>query len=471
MRRSPCDQLENLEAAGERQRVRDRPVCCVGKCRQRGGARVLDQFAPRQRSVRNAGDGRVAERSRDGGERFARSQASRRVGRSLPGLVLSSRRFAAHPELAHVQARRLSEPLGVFGVECAQLVVARLPEIGGIGHRGEQHGHELASNHAVALRQSELESALDQQLLVDQPLENEASLAVAHGIAPIAGERRERALVVRRPQRRAVDQGDGALGQACAGALPRFRAGQQRACRRGKPDERSDREPRDCTRCGCPPKFPTPHGRTSRCGGSIQAALRGGRGTIRVVARRPHEGVQMQLRALAIVAVLGAFACGGPNEEAPAPETSVPEVVALPERFPSELAALRPLVGQYPRDSDLWNREPLAARLQALLGPRLPDFLRNMEVQGPLLEEQGLLYATGNKQHSGGSDAAALVADLRRDVLWLWLLVDGSASVFIDRDVEVELPADVRIVLENADMDLTGIDDPEDGELEPSIEP
>lgn len=163
-----------------------------------------------------------------------------------------------------------------------------------------------------------------------------------------------------------------------------------------------------------------------------------------------------------VVALVGLFvlACGGPQEDAP-PQTSdssAPEAIRIPEDFPSELAALRPLVGQYPRDIDLWNREPLAARLRTLLGPQLEAFVENTEVQGPLLEEQGLLYATGNKEHSGGNDAAALVADLRRDALWIWLLDDGQAHVFIDRDVEIELPADVRIVLENADMELTPLD-------------
>lgn len=170
----------------------------------------------------------------------------------------------------------------------------------------------------------------------------------------------------------------------------------------------------------------------------------------------------MQRSTLVVLAALAVFACGGPNEEAPPPEPAVPEVVTLPERFPSELAALRPLVGQYPRDIDLWSREPLAARMNALLGPQGEDFRRNMEVQSPLLEEEGLLYATGNKQHSGGSDAAALVADLRRDALWIWLLVGGEAFVFVDRDVEIELPADVRIVLENADMDLAPVDEAEE---------
>jgi hypothetical protein len=187
----------------------------------------------------------------------------------------------------------------------------------------------------------------------------------------------------------------------------------------------------------------------------------------------------MQLRAFAAVlalVALTALACGGEEEPgaaispapAPAAAPAAPTLVTPPESYPSELAALRPLVGRYPREIDLWNREPLAGRLRALLGEKLETFARNTEVQGPLLEEQGILYVTGNRQHSGGSDAAALVVDLRRDAVWVWLLVGGESEAFLDRDVEVELPADVRIVLENA------ADEPEpppgDADLEPDAE-
>lgn len=168
----------------------------------------------------------------------------------------------------------------------------------------------------------------------------------------------------------------------------------------------------------------------------------------------------MQIRALVCLAsfvALAPVACRdgvddaskSAVEEPPAPALSVPA-----ESFSSELEPLRALAGRYPRELELWNREPLAGRLRALLGPRLEDLVRNTEVQGPLLEEQGVLYVTGNKQHSGGSDAAALVVDLRRDALWVWLLVAGTSQVFLDRDVDIELPADVRIVIENADLDF-----------------
>src|SRR5690606_30653114 len=167
------------------------------------------------------------------------------------------------------------------------------------------------------------------------------------------------------------------------------------------------------------------------------------------------EGACMSPRPLtaplaALVAAL-ALACGGGEREptAPAPPPG-PAAVSPPAGYPSPLASLRELVGRHPHDVALWEREPLAGRLRALLGERLPTFIANTEVQSPLLEEDGILYVTGNRPHRGGLDAAALVIDLRRDAVWVWLLVDGESEALLDRDVPVELPVDVRLVLEHA---------------------
>lgn len=181
---------------------------------------------------------------------------------------------------------------------------------------------------------------------------------------------------------------------------------------------------------------------------------------------------------LATLLVAAALACELDGREAaapPAPEEAAPTAPAAvtpPSDYPSPLAPLRALVGQYPRDVDLWSREPLAGRLHALLGERFAAFVTNTEVQSPLLEEDGILYVTGNKQHSGGTDAAALVVDLRRDAVWVWLLVGGESEALLDRDVEVELPADVRIVLENAEPAPAPPEDDEGlGEHPPHEEP
>lgn len=156
---------------------------------------------------------------------------------------------------------------------------------------------------------------------------------------------------------------------------------------------------------------------------------------------------------LAALVVALALACGGEHEPAvPAPPPpEAPDAVTPPAGYPSPLASLRELVGRYPHDVGLWEREPLASRLRALLGERMPTFVANTEVQSPLLEEDGILYVTGNRPHRGGIDAAALVIDLRRDAVWVWLLVDGESEALLDRDVPVELPVDVRLVLENAE--------------------
>lgn len=170
--------------------------------------------------------------------------------------------------------------------------------------------------------------------------------------------------------------------------------------------------------------------------------------------RRPRTcrpALRVPLRHAAL-ALLLALACGPGGESAPPAPAEAPPVVTPPAAYRSPLAELRADVGRYPRDVDLFGREPLAGRLHALLGERFPVFVENLGVQSPLLEEDGILYVTGNRPHGGGSDAAALVIDLRRDAVWVWLLVAGESEALLDRDVEVELPADVRIVLENAEL-------------------
>ncbi|HKQ59629.1 MAG TPA: hypothetical protein VJS92_00005 [Candidatus Polarisedimenticolaceae bacterium] len=110
-------------------------------------------------------------------------------------------------------------------------------------------------------------------------------------------------------------------------------------------------------------------------------------------------------------------------------------------------AALRGYVGKYPRESGLWTTQPLADRLAALLGDRLPTLIANMEVEGPLTEDGGLLYVVGNREHRGGVDAAAVVIDPSADLLWVWLLVGGQPSEFGALAPGTSLPREVRLVL------------------------
>jgi hypothetical protein len=163
------------------------------------------------------------------------------------------------------------------------------------------------------------------------------------------------------------------------------------------------------------------------------------------------------LAALLVLSLAGA--CGRRDGAPAPPDASEPAASEAPSRAPaaaalhSGLAVLEPLVGRYPHETHLWQQEPLAGRLHALLGSDLPAFLGNMEVVGPLSEEDGLLYVVGNKQHRGGTDAAAIVMDLHRDAIWVWLLRDGKGEIRVERDADVPLPEDVRITLANAEAD------------------
>lgn len=76
-----------------------------------------------------------------------------------------------------------------------------------------------------------------------------------------------------------------------------------------------------------------------------------------------------------------------------------------------------------PRYANSYDTDPLlaepfvAAELQALLGDRLPDLLRNLDVRGPADVINGYLVLSGLRPHHGGEEEAIVcVAADGRDV-------------------------------------------------------
>ena len=109
----------------------------------------------------------------------------------------------------------------------------------------------------------------------------------------------------------------------------------------------------------------------------------------------------------------------------------------------ASLADLRRHLGQYPRDIYLWGHPLLAERLHALLGDKHQTFLENMRVQGPLTEENGLLFVTGNRPHQGGVDMAAFVADPVNDKIQIWLSTGGEAKTYSEAEPALSDPPSV----------------------------
>jgi heat shock protein HslJ len=118
------------------------------------------------------------------------------------------------------------------------------------------------------------------------------------------------------------------------------------------------------------------------------------------------------------------------------------------ETSPS-LAELRRHLGQYPRDINLWSHPLLAQRIHTLLGSRHATFLENIRVQGPLTEENGLLFVTGNKPHQGGVDMAAFIADPVNDKIQIWLSTGGKVENFSEADPPLADPPSVATFKSN----------------------
>ena len=113
------------------------------------------------------------------------------------------------------------------------------------------------------------------------------------------------------------------------------------------------------------------------------------------------------------------------------------------EKAAPNLSQLRQHLGEYPRDTNLWGHPLLAQRLHTLLGARHQTFLEDMLVQGPLTEENGLLFVTGNKPHEGGVDMAVFLADPVNDKIQVWLSTNGTAESFSEADPPLADPPSV----------------------------
>lgn len=129
------------------------------------------------------------------------------------------------------------------------------------------------------------------------------------------------------------------------------------------------------------------------------------------------------------------------------PGTS-PATVAPPgsER---NLAFLENAVGQYPRQTGLWDHAVLHRRLASLLGRRLPFFRSNMWNTTAIAQQGDLIFVTGSRLPLAGRDGAVFVADLRRDTLWVWVMISGRLFEYRERPAQPELPAEVALFLDN----------------------
>lgn len=170
------------------------------------------------------------------------------------------------------------------------------------------------------------------------------------------------------------------------------------------------------------------------------------------------------LLALAATAALAACQPAAQEAASPAPAAAAPEAApqtAAPETPAPAPAAvdaaaglgdLAKFAGTYPHDGvNYLEQGALADRLKSLLGDLYPELLENLRTSGPLTEDAGRWFITGNRPHQGGSEAAAVVADPANNAVRVWLLHKGQAQEFVDpASAQVSWPQEVQTMLQNA---------------------
>ncbi|HJQ99051.1 MAG TPA: hypothetical protein VJ826_12130 [Candidatus Polarisedimenticolaceae bacterium] len=123
----------------------------------------------------------------------------------------------------------------------------------------------------------------------------------------------------------------------------------------------------------------------------------------------------------------------------------------LDELGDGPLDELRRYAGTYEAGGPLWKTEPLKERLAALLGDKLAAFETRFQITGPLRQEGGVYYATGNQAHQGGIDVAAFLADPETDTINVVLVENRKREDFKEGGREVTVPAEVRTFLANVE--------------------
>lgn len=119
---------------------------------------------------------------------------------------------------------------------------------------------------------------------------------------------------------------------------------------------------------------------------------------------------------------------------------------APPEGKP--LAYLLQYVDQSPYG--LWKTQPLQRRLKALLGPvEYASFVANLDPATNLTRNNNVLYVTGNAPHRGGEEEAAMLVDVDKDSIEVFLLHKSSiVRAWAENNRIVAIPKDVQEALQ-----------------------
>lgn len=122
---------------------------------------------------------------------------------------------------------------------------------------------------------------------------------------------------------------------------------------------------------------------------------------------------------------------------APPPPTTDTMMTITDTVEPTQVASWQPFEqfeGKYVAETGMLEKEPLKSRIKALLATESPAFAERFDVTPPVELEDDILYNQGCRRHYCGDDEAALAIDMRRDVIYIGIAVNGAVKMFSERN-------------------------------------
>jgi len=160
---------------------------------------------------------------------------------------------------------------------------------------------------------------------------------------------------------------------------------------------------------------------------------------------------------LAAAAIAALSACQQTPAPPPGPATAAaPAATAQPpapdaaQRAPIDWAALQNAVGSYNAQTQFLRQPGINRRLRALLGVQYELVMRDLQVAGPLQQDKGVYYVTGNQAHKGGVEAVAIAMQPASDSVRVWLLHEGREQVLQEQPNAFAWPAEVQTLIQNS---------------------
>ena len=140
----------------------------------------------------------------------------------------------------------------------------------------------------------------------------------------------------------------------------------------------------------------------------------------------------------------------GPATAAAPAATAQPPAPASASRAPIDWAALQNAVGSYNAQTQFLRQPGINRRLRALLGVQYELVMRDLQVAGPLQQDKGVYYVTGNQAHKGGVEAVAIAMQPASDSVRVWLLHEGREQVLQEQPNAFAWPAEVQTLIQNS---------------------